>query len=282
MSGRPASASFCAKEIAEDDSVHALRETDRANIHMARAFVGNPEVLVFHRPFSHYHGYRDFSELRIALEGHVEERGFMMTPIGVNARRPRTVFFSSDYKSAERIAHTVWNLPDAENPKGFMSVPDYETPKNTSKNTVGLRHSLDSEDDVANSNQKTMNQQLRIADAGSSAQGDPLNFRIQPFNRTVSLGTDFFNQAPLTRNISPGTDFNFNQAFSGLSSMTGLSSTESTAFNKAFAGAQVPNGSLQNVSSRDSSQEVAYSGEDSELWPLRRKRPQNITDSNPV
>jgi ABC-type multidrug transport system ATPase subunit len=74
--------------------VQKLSYTDLACIHLARAFIVNPEVLVMHRPTIHFEENR--REAVWSLLGEfIQNRGVEMPVSGREHRRPRTVFLST-------------------------------------------------------------------------------------------------------------------------------------------------------------------------------------------
>jgi ABC-type multidrug transport system fused ATPase/permease subunit len=93
-------------EQPRDDWYRKLSYTDLACIHLARAFIVNPEVLVMHRPTIHFESGRRDAVWRLLTE-FVENRGVCMPEEGREHRRPRTVFLSTadwaDVKKADRI-----------------------------------------------------------------------------------------------------------------------------------------------------------------------------------
>jgi len=100
-----------------------LRATQKACIHLARAFIMNPELLVLHRPFMYYpkdsgadHSYAHIMD---ALLEHRDNRGFKMPAESLSERRPRTVFYSPDTRDEEILADNCWVLPDT--PDGIVT-----------------------------------------------------------------------------------------------------------------------------------------------------------------
>ena len=82
----------------------------QVKVHIARAFILNPEVMVLQRPLHHFEATA--AELILSvLKKHVAERGLAM-PQG-NAkrhRRPRTVFFSPETVAQARQADVIWQI----------------------------------------------------------------------------------------------------------------------------------------------------------------------------
>merc|ERR1712228_1134424 len=102
-----------------------LSDTERAHVHVARAFIMNPEVMVLHRPFRHFHSEEDHDNMRKAMAQHVGNRGFYMPVNQVKLRRPRTAFFSSD--SEDTLADLVWQLPKELGGECIQFVPTKKT-----------------------------------------------------------------------------------------------------------------------------------------------------------
>jgi len=73
---------------------HPLSAGERKLIHIARALVYNPEVMVIHHPTNSLDDDRSIVVMK-CLRAFVDERGFEMDPATMNTRRPRTLFFSS-------------------------------------------------------------------------------------------------------------------------------------------------------------------------------------------
>jgi ABC-type multidrug transport system fused ATPase/permease subunit len=79
-----------------------LTYTDQAAIHLARAFVMNPEVLVMHRPTIHFDSIRAGNVYSL-LHEFVECRGIELPAVERDRRRPRTCFMTtSSLEEAKR------------------------------------------------------------------------------------------------------------------------------------------------------------------------------------
>lgn len=84
--------------------------TDKVKIHLARALIVNPEVLVMQRPL--YHFNKDTgAQIQSILKTFVERRGYML-PAGEEEekRRPRTCFFVPEDVDQASKADKVWHL----------------------------------------------------------------------------------------------------------------------------------------------------------------------------
>merc|ERR1719440_2601137 len=90
-----------------------LRESDKACICFARAFIANCEVLVMHLPFSHFHSRTKEATVMQSIAEHRDSRGYKMPMKTVHMRRPRTVFFSRNENDLEAsyIADYAWTMP---------------------------------------------------------------------------------------------------------------------------------------------------------------------------
>merc|ERR1719277_787326 len=65
-----------------------LNYTEKVKIHLARAFIMNPEILVMHRPL--YHFDEAFGRRMMALiRRHHKNRGLCIPATTMNRRRPR-------------------------------------------------------------------------------------------------------------------------------------------------------------------------------------------------
>jgi len=83
--------------------------TEKAKIHLARAFIMNPEVMVLQRPLSHFNPH-DQQIICKLLREHVTNRGLELPEAPEGMRRPRTVFFSSETKEQAEQADIVWQV----------------------------------------------------------------------------------------------------------------------------------------------------------------------------
>lgn len=109
-----------------DDShlLDSLRESQRANIVVARALIMNPEVLVFARPYVHYHSVSRFSLLNAALREHRDNRGYFMPEATRPLRRPRSIFFTADHEQHEDVADIYWQLPGSIGGQCEQGIPE--------------------------------------------------------------------------------------------------------------------------------------------------------------
>jgi hypothetical protein len=90
-----------------------FREGYQALIHLVRGFLMNPEVLVMHRPFMHFHEGILLEHVEEAILQYKEDRGFFMPESSVKSRRPRTLIMSLDNADAhEAMTDVTWYLPD--------------------------------------------------------------------------------------------------------------------------------------------------------------------------
>lgn len=86
-----------------------LSQTDRILIHLARAFIMNPDVLILHKPLSQLDEYRARLVLDLLRE-FVDLRGIEKSPEGRLLRRPRTCIFSvADSRYAD-VADKVYHV----------------------------------------------------------------------------------------------------------------------------------------------------------------------------
>ena len=89
--------------------VSTIGYTESAIVHLARALVVNPEVLVVHRPAIHFDG--KLGKLVMALlREHVDQRGLALDEAGWARRRPRTLIYSTDYKQRAMVADEIWYI----------------------------------------------------------------------------------------------------------------------------------------------------------------------------
>jgi ABC-type multidrug transport system fused ATPase/permease subunit len=84
-----------------------LSNSQRRKLHLARAFVANPEFMVLDRPANAF----DLLTQEIILDlikDHVKGKGLYMDQENAHFRRPRTLAFSSDHAHACRIADQIF------------------------------------------------------------------------------------------------------------------------------------------------------------------------------
>ncbi|CAE6952725.1 phnC2 [Symbiodinium sp. CCMP2592] len=89
----------------------SINYTEKVKLHLARAFIMNPEVMVLQRPLHHY----DANTAKIVLDllkAHVNERGLGLPEESVGRRRPRTVFFTAEEHSQAQRADVIWRIQD--------------------------------------------------------------------------------------------------------------------------------------------------------------------------
>jgi len=86
-----------------------LSHSTRAKLHIARALIDNPNVMVLQRPLHHFNedvGNQILHVIRL----HVESRGLGYPEDSVHSRRPRTVFFVPDSAAQATQADTIWQI----------------------------------------------------------------------------------------------------------------------------------------------------------------------------
>jgi len=82
-------------------------------LHLARALIMNPELMVMHRPL--YHFDEDIGRKILNLvKIHHKNRGLCMPTTTMGRRRPRTVFMSIDdgHEWQENAADIVWRIDE--------------------------------------------------------------------------------------------------------------------------------------------------------------------------
>merc|ERR1712232_907354 len=84
-----------------------LSNSERKRIHLARAFIFNPEVMVLHRPVDEFELSLTDNILALMRE-FVDNRGVELDPGTAHRRRPRTVFYTGGTIKRTRIADLVW------------------------------------------------------------------------------------------------------------------------------------------------------------------------------
>jgi len=113
VSTEHARADECQHET-EEEALGRLNNTERAKIHLARAFIMNPEVMVLNRPCCHCDSQtvETSNTLRLMREM-VDTRGVGLSPATIHRRRPRTAFFTPETDSQAEIADIVWEYDTA-------------------------------------------------------------------------------------------------------------------------------------------------------------------------
>eukprot|EP00928_Gymnodinium_smaydae_P006106 TRINITY_DN12127_c0_g2_i4.p1 TRINITY_DN12127_c0_g2~~TRINITY_DN12127_c0_g2_i4.p1 ORF type:complete len:235 (-),score=26.38 TRINITY_DN12127_c0_g2_i4:24-728(-) len=86
-----------------------LTYTEKVMMHLARAFIMNPEVMVLQRPLHHFN--RDIGAFMLKIhKEHVDNRGLCLPSAGMKRRRPRGVFFSPETKDQGAQADVIWQI----------------------------------------------------------------------------------------------------------------------------------------------------------------------------
>eukprot|EP00747_Dinoflagellata_sp_TGD_P069484 gnl/TRDRNA2_/TRDRNA2_156148_c1_seq1.p1 gnl/TRDRNA2_/TRDRNA2_156148_c1~~gnl/TRDRNA2_/TRDRNA2_156148_c1_seq1.p1 ORF type:complete len:291 (+),score=31.83 gnl/TRDRNA2_/TRDRNA2_156148_c1_seq1:2-874(+) len=86
-----------------------LTYTDRAKMHLARALIMNPEVLVLQRPLHHYD--RPAAKLIFeVIKKHVQLRGIALPTGSLDRRRPRTCFFAPEEADEALASDYIWKI----------------------------------------------------------------------------------------------------------------------------------------------------------------------------
>jgi len=98
-----------AVEHLHHDWYDELTYTEKVKMHLARALIMNPEVLILQRPLHHYEKMHGLHVLKVIKE-HSKNRGLFLPAASVSRRRPRTVFFSPDLVEQAREADVIWQL----------------------------------------------------------------------------------------------------------------------------------------------------------------------------
>lgn len=86
-----------------------LTYTERAKLHLVRALVVNPEVLVLDRALYHYHDDM-VDDILTVLRQFVADKGYCMPEHDHHHRRPRTLFFSPERETQAKTADVTWRL----------------------------------------------------------------------------------------------------------------------------------------------------------------------------
>lgn len=101
--------------------IDALSDSERMRLHLARAFIMNPEVMVLQRPLKHFTSAQWRLVMRV-MKSHIEGRGIDMPAESRGRRRPRTVFFSAEFHEQAIHADVIWAIEHDGSVN--MSLPD--------------------------------------------------------------------------------------------------------------------------------------------------------------
>jgi len=99
----------------------SLNHSRRVKLHIARALIANPEVLVVQRALQAFEE-EVASDMLDVLRKHVKERGLGLPEDGRASRRPRNVFFCTESASQAVQADAVWQM-DPENKSIVSTTP---------------------------------------------------------------------------------------------------------------------------------------------------------------
>lgn len=86
-----------------------LHSAERSKLHLARALIANPEVLVLQRPM---HAFDEFESLQVlgAITAHVQNRGLCLPESTASFRQPRTCFFTPETSVQALKADVIWKI----------------------------------------------------------------------------------------------------------------------------------------------------------------------------
>lgn len=87
-----------------------LTSLDTAIVHLARAFVMNPEILVLQRPLSNFSTRRATNVLEDVFVNFVARKGVCLPEEGEGDRRPRTLFYVPESEEQAQAASVIWAL----------------------------------------------------------------------------------------------------------------------------------------------------------------------------
>jgi len=94
----------------EDSSwTRSMTKTDLMLIHLARAFIYSPEVLVMNQP-TRILSATEATTVLDMLREFCDERGIELPASGRSSRRPRTAFISSVRSSSAQLADVIWDV----------------------------------------------------------------------------------------------------------------------------------------------------------------------------
>lgn len=86
-----------------------MTSPDMMIIHLVRAFLTNPEVMVLHKPLRLFAPTK-MAKVMTTMREHVDARGVGLPAEHVELRRPRTIFYSTENVSQVACADVIWRL----------------------------------------------------------------------------------------------------------------------------------------------------------------------------
>lgn len=98
-------------EIPAENWGKKLNYVEIAKIHLARALIVNPEVLILQRPLIHFDD-DEADRVRKVLFHHIRNRGLCLPKETAARRRPRTLFFSPSSEREATQADVLWEVTD--------------------------------------------------------------------------------------------------------------------------------------------------------------------------
>lgn len=100
----------------DDEWLSALTSTDKMTIHLARAFIANPHVLVMHKPLMRFYQEELRKATMVTIEEFVKYRGLGLNnaPDEITKRRTRTVVLSQFHSLELDHAEMVFQLENGQ------------------------------------------------------------------------------------------------------------------------------------------------------------------------
>jgi len=111
------------EELTDGKWVNKVSYSEKAKLHLARALVMNPEVMVLQRPLLHFNDGEERCVMDLLSE-HVHNRGIGFPPESVYLRRPRTIFMSVESEEQGKQADVLWSMQDHDCPASMAVVRD--------------------------------------------------------------------------------------------------------------------------------------------------------------
>ena len=87
----------------------SLSFQEKAKLHIARALIMNPEILILEKPLMNFDDYESDLVMKV-LHEHISNRGIELPQGTRNQRRPRTCFYSVERVSNTDEPDVVWKL----------------------------------------------------------------------------------------------------------------------------------------------------------------------------
>lgn len=97
------------EELQANDWGKRLNSVEIAKLHLARALIVNPEVMIMQRPLIHFDD-KEASRMEQVIRRHIRNRGLCLAEESIERRRPRTYFATPTTKAEVQAADIIWEV----------------------------------------------------------------------------------------------------------------------------------------------------------------------------